>query len=145
MNLKAPSVVFAAALATAAFAAACSSSSSSGTNTNPQHDSGTPPEDGNSPLPETGTGDTSVPMMDSAVPVDTGTPDTGTEAGSDGGGGYGTLCTTISANSPQCTVAPYVACQMIMMKDICTKPCTTAADCPDPPTGGSCNAMGYCK
>jgi hypothetical protein len=34
---------------------------------------------------------------------------------------------------------------MIMMQMICTKTCTTAADCPDPPTDGTCNGNGYCK
>jgi hypothetical protein len=34
---------------------------------------------------------------------------------------------------------------MIMQKDICTKACTTGADCPAPPTMGQCNMMGYCK
>jgi hypothetical protein len=32
-----------------------------------------------------------------------------------------------------------------MMQLICTKTCTTAADCPNPPTAGQCNNNGYCK
>jgi len=28
---------------------------------------------------------------------------------------------------------------------ICTKQCSGAADCPNPPTSGTCNNMGYCK
>ena len=28
---------------------------------------------------------------------------------------------------------------------ICTKACGSAADCPNPPTSGTCNSMGYCK
>jgi hypothetical protein len=34
---------------------------------------------------------------------------------------------------------------MIMQVNICTKSCTTAADCPMPPTSGMCNMMGFCK
>jgi hypothetical protein len=37
---------------------------------------------------------------------------------------------------------------MIMMVLSCTKTCTVAtetADCPNPPTSGTCNNNGYCK
>jgi hypothetical protein len=34
---------------------------------------------------------------------------------------------------------------MIQHVYICTKACTNDADCPDPPTSGSCNGMGFCK
>jgi hypothetical protein len=54
---------------------------------------------------------------------------------------YGTAC----ASNTDCVGNAYNSCQLIQQKMICTKPCTVAADCPAPPTGGTCNTNGYCK
>jgi hypothetical protein len=53
---------------------------------------------------------------------------------------FGKACTS-NANC----ASSYPSCQMIQGSDICTKTCTTNADCPDPPTSGVCNSDGYCK
>jgi hypothetical protein len=66
----------------------------------------------------------------------------GTEGGGGEGGAvdFGKTC----AGDGDCT-APYPTCQLIQGAMICTKACLSASDCPDPPTDGTCNAMGYCK
>jgi hypothetical protein len=80
-----------------------------------------------------------------------GALDAGSGSGSGGatldGGGvvtaatYGTPC----AANADCAGNAYNSCQLIAQQKICTKPCAAAADCPTPPTGGTCNANGYCK
>jgi hypothetical protein len=48
-------------------------------------------------------------------------------------------------STTDCTDPVYNSCQMINHVYICTKACTGSSDCPDPPTSGMCNGMGYCK
>lgn len=58
-----------------------------------------------------------------------------------GGGGYGQTCAT----SADCTDPTYNTCELDQMKMICTKLCQSAADCPNPPTTGTCTPKGFCK
>jgi hypothetical protein len=49
-------------------------------------------------------------------------------------------------STTDCTDPVYDSCQMINHVYICTKACPNGnGDCPDPPTSGMCNGMGYCK
>jgi hypothetical protein len=58
-----------------------------------------------------------------------------------GGLAFGAACTQNS----QCATGH---CFIGAMQSFCTMPCTAATaatDCPNPPTSGTCNMMGYCK
>jgi len=56
-------------------------------------------------------------------------------------GSYGADCT----KDTDCTDPVYNACFLGGSRSFCTKHCTGAADCPNPPTSGTCNKQSFCK
>jgi hypothetical protein len=56
-------------------------------------------------------------------------------------GTFGATCTSDS----DCTDPVYNKCFIGGQQSFCSKPCSTASDCPNPPTSGVCNMKGLCK
>jgi hypothetical protein len=82
-------------------------------------------------------------VADSGAMADTGSGTDSAQQTDTGGGGkaFGVTC---AANS-ECTSN---MCFMGGMGSYCSMHCTAATqatDCPNPPTSGMCNGMGYCK
>jgi hypothetical protein len=109
-------------------ATACTCSGSNNT----AHDAGsTPPP----PSEDAGT-DSGIQDGDGGHLHDASPPPTDAAAGT-----YGAACTA----DKDCTDPVYNACFVGGQRSFCTKHCKTAADCPNPPTTGTCNKQLYCK
>lgn len=92
------------------------------------------------------TGDDASTGGDSSAGHDSSTADSSShDATTEGGGGaaFGATCTT-DANCASHMCRPF----RMMSVMICTKACTVAtqtADCPNPPSAGTCTNNGYCR
>ncbi len=114
--------------------AACSSSTTdgpatSGTDSGTGGNDATAMDDGSTAADSGTVADTGT-VMDSAMQMDTG----GLKA-------FGVTC----AGNAECASG---ACFMGGMGSYCSMHCTAgtaATDCPNPPTSGMCNGMGFCK